>query len=303
MIADLIVRIGSALPASLKGRWNLRVMNRMLNLSGIKKRKEVLTTNLGMPGGLAVKLPTGEAPAFMFFGTPKEYVGEYHTLMLSWLLSKHCDATVDIGANWGFYTYFLANKGVSPIYWFEPNAWLNRTISDNVKHHAFKGITGSHFALSETDGELTFYINKQSDLESSIVEPGDLQNIEAVTVPSTRFASWVRQTGIGDKKIMVKVDVENAEWQFIHGSSGCADSIEFLILEILGPARQAHLVDYLIQQRKMNAYYINGNQLEFVLQDDMRYVKGEYNWLFTKHTPDALRNLLGKSIFKVISGD
>lgn len=303
MIADLIVRIGAALPASLKGRWNLRVMNRMLNLSGIKKRKEVLTTNLGMPGGLAVKLPTGEAPAFMFFGTPKEYVGEYHTLMLSWLLSKHCDATVDIGANWGFYTYFLANKGVSPIYWFEPNAWLNRTISDNVKHHAFKGITGSHFALSETDGELTFYINKQSDLESSIVEPGDLQNIEAVTVPSTRFASWVRQTGIGDKKIMVKVDVENAEWQFIHGSSGCADSIEFLILEILGPARQAHLVDYLIQQRKMNAYYINGNQLEFVLQDDMRYVKGEYNWLFTKHTPDALRSLLGKSIFKVISGD
>jgi hypothetical protein len=99
---------------------------------------------------------------------------------------------------------------------------------------------------------------------------------------------------------MVKVDVENAEWQFINGSSGCTDSIEFLILEILGPARQAYLVDHLIQQWMMNAYYINGDQLEFVLHDDMRYVKGEYNWLFTKHTPDALRKLLDNSIFKVI---
>jgi FkbM family methyltransferase len=300
IIADLFVKLGAGLPASMKGGWNLRVMNRMLNLSGIKKRKEMLTTNLGIPGDLAIQLPAGEAPASMFFGTPEEYVGEYHTLMLTWLLSRYCDATVDIGANWGFYTYFLANKGVSPIFWFEPNALLNRTIEDNVKHHAFKGITGSHFALSETNGELTFYINKQSDLESSIVEPGDLSNIEAITVPATRFDSWVRQTGLSDKKLMVKVDVENAEWQFINGSSGCTDSIEFLILEILGPARQAYLVDHLIQQWMMNAYYINGDQLEFVLHDDMRYVKGEYNWLFTKHTPDALRKLLDNSIFKVI---
>lgn len=301
MLADMIVRIGASLPAAWKGAWNLKIMNRFMNLSGIKKRKEFLATNLGISPAIRVSLPAGDAPATMFFGGPKEYLGEYYTMMLTLELSKHCDATADIGANWGFYTYFLASKGVKPIYWFEPNAALNKTIHSNVLSNGFAGIEGSDFALAAQNGQLTFYIDKHSDLESSLIEPKGRNDIEAVTVNATRFDSWVEQKGLSASKLMVKVDVENAEWEFVNGASGCVPAIQFLILEILGPARQGRIVDHIVNVWGLNAYYINGQRLEFVREDDMRYTKGEYNWLFTHESPENLKSLLATSVFEVIA--
>ncbi|MBK6390601.1 MAG: FkbM family methyltransferase [Saprospiraceae bacterium] len=121
-----------------------------------------------------------------------------------------------------------------------------------------------------------------------------------MTVESIRFEDWVFQNNI-DKKLIVKVDVENAEWQFIKGSLKVLDKIEFLVMEVLGPARQEGFINYMISDLALQSYYINENKIEHVLQEDMRYTPGEYNWLFCRYTPEALKEKLTNRLFTVIA--
>lgn len=296
-----LIKMGAKLPVGLKGGITEKVLRRLLNIYVRSGGKEsAVRGNMGINNKLNVELPVLKAPSYFLFGTPFSYKGEYHTLQLANFLNQYCAAFVDIGANWGFYSYYIAAHNQNkPIFWFEPNPALYNNITDNLARNKFTNVRGSDVGLSDTDGTLTFYLNQSSDLESSIVAPESQEGVIKQTINTTRFDSWALGNAIPGK-LLVKVDVENAEWQFIRGAEKALDKIEYLIMEVLGPARQSGFINYVIKDLGMQAYYIDENKIEHVREEDMRYTTGEYNWLFCHQTPDVLAKQLSGSIFKVI---
>jgi FkbM family methyltransferase len=295
------IKLGASLPVGLKGGVLEKVLRRVLNVYKNSKGKDAtVRSNLGLNKNLKVDLPVLQAPTFLLFGTPESYTGEFYTVQLSGLLTKHCAAFVDIGANWGFYSYYIAttNPG-KPIFWFEPNPFLHNNIRENLSNNKLQHVKGSDMALSDKNGTLTFYLNPESDLISSIVAPKNENGVIKQTVATTRFDNWASDPAV-PSKLMVKVDVENAEWEFIRGAVNAIDKIEYLVMEVLGPARQSGFINYTINDLKLQAYYINKNRIEHVKAEDMRYNEGEFNWLFCKQSPRELREKLPGSIFEVI---
>jgi hypothetical protein len=101
------------------------------------------------------------------------------------------------------------------------------------------------------------------------------------------------------KKWLVKVDIENAEPEFIKGAAKHIDRVEFLIIEFLEKARKAKLADLLTDQFGLNAFYINDFTLEYMPKEDGRYTPPEYNFLFCRQSPEALSKLLKGTNFTV----
>ena len=66
-----------------------------------------LVSNLGIADTLRVNLPI-KAQANYLFGRPQDYGGERCVLFLARHLASDCDAIADIGANWGYHTYFFS---------------------------------------------------------------------------------------------------------------------------------------------------------------------------------------------------
>jgi FkbM family methyltransferase len=263
--------------------------------------ESIAHTNLGIDNRLKIALPVLQAPPIFFFGKPRSYTGEYYTVQLVGLLSQHCSSFVDVGANWGFFSYYVSQHNPSiPVYWFEPNAVLYQSIITNTASNRLKSMHGSRQALSDTNGNLSFYVEKGSGFTSSLIKPDIGSALTEMTVESIRFEDWVLKNGI-DGKLLVKVDVENAEWQFIKGAAKTMDKIDFLVMEVLGPARQNGFINYMINDLALQSYYINENKIEHVLQEDMRYTKGEYNWVFCRLLPAELKKKLAGTLFTVIA--
>jgi FkbM family methyltransferase len=299
MILLQLIKFGAVLPVWCKRSFVEKVFIRILNIYRNRNKRDLyIYSNLGMNNRLRVKLSVHQSPAQFFFGTPDSYPGESYTLHLAEALNKYCSAFVDIGANWGYYSYYMALTYKKPIYWFEPNPVLYSNVTSNIKYNNFNNVIGSDTAISDAEGQLTFYIDQSSDLQSSLINPGSQANVKEHTVQSMRFDNWVSSGSIPDK-LLVKVDVENAEWNFINGAKDNLGKVQFLILEVLGPARQTGFINFMIRELGFHAYYINENKIEHVKEEDMRYTKGEYNWLFCKYQPLKLEEYLSGSRFTV----
>lgn len=294
-----IIKLGAMLPVGVKGAFTERIFSRMLNLyKRLKGNDRTVNSNLGINNNLKVQLPVLKVPSCFLFGDPHSYNGEYYSLQLASYLNRYCSAFVDIGANWGFYSYFIALQTKKPIYWFEPNSFLFENINTNIRKNRLEQVTGSKLALSDNNGHLTFYLDHTSDLQSTIVAPEHNHNITKEQIEATRFDHWVEKNSIPNH-LLVKVDVENAEWQFIKGAVHALDKVDYLLIEVLGPARQSGFVNYLIKEFQFHAYYINKESIEYVKEEDMRYTAGEYNWLFCRNHPSELKQKLAGSIFTV----
>lgn len=301
MILLGLIKFGAVLPVWCKHGLVEKVFRRILLIYRNRyKQDQYIYSNLGMKNRLRVKLSVHQSPAHFFFGTPDLYLGEYYTLLLADKLNERCSAFVDIGANWGYYSYYMAVKYKKPIFWFEPNPLLYSNVNSNITNNNFNNVTGSDTAISDSEGQLTFYIDQSSDLQSSLIHPGANAHVKEHTVRSMRFGDWVSSASIPDK-LLVKVDVENAEWNFINGAKHNLEKVQFLILEVLGPARQSGFINFMIRELDYHAYYINENKIEHVKEEDMRYTKGEYNWLFCKYQTSILEEYLSGSKFTVIA--
>jgi FkbM family methyltransferase len=299
-----LISWGASFPVWMKGGMMKKVFNRLLLHYRKKYPVEALIfSNFGIDNKLKIALPVLQAPSTFFFGKPTSYTGEFYTLRLAALLSQHCSTFIDVGANWGFFSYYISRHNSSlPVYWFEPNISLYENISLNAGNNKFINMHGSLQALSDTNGTMTFYIEQGAGFNSSLIKPDSGPVLTERTVETIRFEDWLQQNNIG-KNLLVKVDVENAEWHFIKGAINAMSKIEFLVIEVLGPARQSGFINYMIQELKLNAYYINENKIEQVLKEDMRYTKGEYNWLFCRYNPEILKEKLTDPLFIVLAGN
>jgi FkbM family methyltransferase len=288
-------------PPAFKTPLICRVLSRVIETTDLA-RLGTVSTNLGM-SRLRFEI-SGQAPANYFFGAPDSYAGEHGALLVASHLSQYCDAFIDIGANHGYFSFFVYGQMSQriPIHYFEPDVELFAELSANVRRLALEQVYGHCCAIGASSGQATFYTDL-SDRSSSSLTRGfaTLHRVREAQVTVCTFDEFVVEHGV--KNSCVKVDIECAEFDFLRGAVRARDAIRFLIIEVLGPAIDAGFVQQAKDQLGMHAYYINDLQLEHSPHGSFVYRPPQYNWLFCRESPDELRRVLRETRLSVVAAD
>jgi FkbM family methyltransferase len=291
-----LVQAAARLPPAYRSRLSARTSSAITRASGALP--PTLMTNLGIAAGLSIEIPTAQVHAA--FSAPDLYVGERASLELAARFCREADAFVDVGANLGFFTFHVRSKtgdGI-PIFAYEPDPLLFGLLASNVQRNGLRGVEVHQVAIGAEDGRATFYRNLTDPLSGSVTtEFQTAHDLEAVTVPMKRFSTVARELGFA--RACVKVDVEHAEDQFLDGLGTDHDRIGWLIMEVLAPAVDRQFVRRAMTRTGWRAYYINDFSLEHSVDGGFRYRESEFNWLFCRQAPAALRASLAGSRFRV----
>jgi FkbM family methyltransferase len=129
----------------------------------------------------------------------------------------HCeinpgDVVVDIGGHLGFFSYFAICKGADKVYCFEPSKDCIKAIQDNF---IFSNLILENLAVTSTTGEVIFYYNTKSSMQSSIYTP-ELSN--GIICKSTNLNDYIIKNNI-PKINYLKIDCEGSEYDIIKSLS------------------------------------------------------------------------------------
>ena len=224
--------------------------------------------------------------------------GERGAVALANELTGHASAFIDVGARLGYFTFAVAARqgARQPIHYLEPNMTLFAIIDSNVKENGLVWVTGPQVAMGERNGITKFFTDIEDSSFSSLEQAtGRCQH--RVEVEIIRFDSFTERYGIRD--VVVKVDVENAEFRFLDAG----DRITHLIIEVLKPAIEADFIIKAARRLGMEPYYISDYRLEYAPNEKFRYVAPGCNWLFTRCRPEHLSVLLQGTRFTVVDVD
>lgn len=122
---------------------------------------------------------------------------------------KPGDTVIDIGGNIGLFSYYALCKGAKQIYCFEPSPQCYNCITENLH---FNNLKVEEAAIGSKDGEITFNINPESSINSSIYSTNT--NNKTITCKSINLNSYIKNNNI--KTIdYLKIDCEGAEYEII----------------------------------------------------------------------------------------
>lgn len=290
-----ILRTGARLPPRFRSDILTRGLSALARRSGDSSDVE---TNMGIDASLKCWLPLDKGS--WIFGLPEHYIGERGALSLLAALGKQAGAILDVGAHVGYFSYYLAKHVPQsvPIYYFEPDPALFSIIEKNVRSNDLDNLIGFKEAMGARTERATFFQNL-SDTFSGSLDSGfvDAHETREIAVQVRSFDDFTRQ--IGKENLCVKVDIEGAEQQFVDGARAEWWRIADLVIEVLGPAYYGGFVKRLIDDTGMHAYHINDYVLERSVDGTCTPNPQEYNWLFTRKSPSALRDALAGSPLSV----
>lgn len=283
------------LPPKHRSRLGASLADRLVNAIGFTGPIE---TNLGISPDLRVNYPEPRHRSSVF-GTPADYLGERGALYLTQALLPHCDTFVDVGANMGYFTFFAKSQAPEkPVHFFEPNPKLFSFIQETNQRNRFKNVTGHRVAVGATSEATRFYLDTQDPGRSSLDNRiGFPDGCEAIDVAMTRFDDFA--ASLPAKRLLVKVDVENTELDFLKGAENAWDKMAYLIIEVLLPAHKQGFIRKARAASGMHAYYIKDFTLEHSPMGEFRFQPPENNWLLARENPAALRQRLRGSRFTV----
>jgi FkbM family methyltransferase len=259
-----------------------------------------LDTNLGVDRRLRLRIASSKPS--LVFGKPQLFLGERSSLDLALTLVRKSMCFLDVGAHVGLYVFYLRSRDISsrPIYFFEPDPMLFARLQENVARNGFDHVKGFQVAMAENTGKTTFFRNKTDDSSGTLVKQGWSQHVlEPIEVDRISFGDFVTRHGL--EHVCAKVDVEGAEELFLEGAKSDLDRLDYLVIEILGPAVGRGLPLRIMQEGNYQAYYINDYDLEHSPAGKYTYAAPFYNWLFCRESPAKLRKLLQRTRFRVIA--
>ncbi len=133
---------------------------------------------------------------------------EYDNPELHYLSKTDGNVFLDIGANTGYYSLTLAQRGFSKILAIEPNPVTLKRLEYNIQLNDFaKVITVVPLCIGE-GGDVPFYFD-ESNLGSASLHQIE-QGLKPFMVPSKPLVDIVKEAGI-DKIDGLKIDIEGYE--------------------------------------------------------------------------------------------
>lgn len=290
-----VVRLGARLPPRLRSQASYRFFSAVAARSA---HRPPIVTNMGIDAGYRCEVPFDSVMAAL--GKPSLYLGERGPLALAQALCGGCDAFVDVGAHLGYFGFYLRARGVrTPIHAFEPDPGLFDRLAANVAANHLPGVRLYRAALSDRAGTSTFYRNLSDASSGSLTDLfAGRHTLERIEVDTVTYAGTAASAGW--RRACIKVDVEGAEAAFLAGALPALDSIDSLIIEVLGPAIAQGFVQRLLASG-LQAYYINDYRLEHSRAGEYVYQPPQFNWLFCRHAPASLAQRLARTPFQVVS--
>jgi FkbM family methyltransferase len=290
-----LIKFAASLPAPFKTSILFRIVS---NMATYCNQATIVKSNLGINAKYRVNVSISHPIAA--FGTPKLYTQEYATLFLLKELLKHSEAFIDVGANLGYFCFYIDeyNPSNKPIHFFEPDPVLFEQLQINQQKNQ-KNFIAHKRAISNSTGAITFYRNLTDDSSGSIKNTFENKHqLEAVSIDSISFDEFA--SSITEKKLLIKVDVEGAEFEFIEGAKNKIGNIDYLVIELLQGSIDHHFPKMMIEEYQFHAYYINNFNLEYSKAGEYTYVSPYYNWLFSKYEPATLKKKLANTAFVVV---
>ena len=296
-VGGWLVAKGRRAPSFLKSKSACGVLSAMA--AARQQPQALVETNLGISAGLRVLVPAQKHE--LQFGHPDHNLAERATLRLAGELALRSGAFVDIGANEGIFTFYIACQtqgGSFPIHSFEPDRDLFERLSANVRRNHIAAVVNP-LAVSDRDGRQTFYRDASSDLSGSL---SDYFAVNHETTPTevevTTLESYLGRHGL--RETCVKVDVEGAGELVWAGARRAASRIKWLIMEILQPEVEARLPARIIAETGWSGYYIRDFELVQSREGEFEYRAPFYNWLFCPRDPASLARELAGTKFSIL---
>lgn len=147
------------------------------------------------------------------------YEKEDKNLILHYL--KDNAVFLDIGANIGHFSFFFKEKYPNlECHLFEPNPSLQKCIRETITHSKLKGVTSHEVALSDSNGEATFFIDSYNDGGHSLINnkiSEKSRSTQKLEVKTAKLDDYAKEKGI-DRIDVIKVDIQGAEVSFIKGA-------------------------------------------------------------------------------------
>ena len=256
---SLLVRWGAVAPPCVRTGYTMSFFSRLASHLVANQRH---LTNLGIHPYLRCELRLHNG--LLQFGSPKLYAGEQSSL--------------------------------------EPA--LFATTERNVVSNKLTGVFGHCVALDAVTGQSKFIADADNPLVGRLAPLLAGNSTEhrdhppnAIIVNTKTFAAFVGDHAINST--CVKVDVEGAEFRFLEGIVDAGNKIATLVFEVLGRALSDGFVKKASSVLGMHAHHIGHRTLQHSPDGNFNYVPGEYNWLFCRASPEALRRRLASTAFSV----
>ena len=136
---------------------------------------------------------------------------------------------IDCGANIGFATlYFKKLYPNATIICFEANPKAFEVLKLNVEQNSFKNVELQNKAVSNKEGQISFYIGHEETLLGSLTN--ERGGEEKITCDAVLLSSYIKQYNFID---FIKIDIEGAEWLVLEDlvNSGAINKVTQLIIE------------------------------------------------------------------------
>lgn len=157
------------------------------------------------------------------------YDGITLDLMLDLMQQIENPVVVDIGANIGNHTLAFAT-GAGQVFSFEPIPEVFAVLQDNVSRNKLDNVQCFNLALSDHDGEQTFYINTGGNLGASSFEQRELnQDAESITV-TMRVGDTLLPEYLPSRLDIIKIDVEGHEPSVLRGLTAMIKQYQPLVM-------------------------------------------------------------------------
>lgn len=146
------------------------------------------------------------------------YEKEDKDLILKYIKPK--SVFMDIGANIGHFSFYFKEKHPDlECHLFEPNPKLYQCINMSLKASKLNGVFPHQLALSNSNGEASFFIDSYNDGGHSLLIDkisAKSKDTQKVTVKTIRLDEFVNERNL-EKIDIIKVDIQGAERSFIEG--------------------------------------------------------------------------------------
>ena len=135
-------------------------------------------------------------------------------------------SAVDLGANRGVYTLWLATIGhFSKVYSFEPNPSLVGKLRKNIAINDLLNVEAHALACADKIGKMSLFLG-ENDSTSSIVQNGGGQAIEIVT---TSLDEFFLGNSSHQRPSFIKMDIEGAGVLALPGAARCISEVRPLL--------------------------------------------------------------------------
>ena len=151
--------------------------------------------------------------------------------------SKPGDTVIDIGAHLGIFSFFLARQvGINgKVYSFEPTQKTFNALTQTIKYNKLnKIIDARQVAVSDTSGELEFYIYSNSSISNgnSISSHNTVGTPRKTTVGKICLDDLMVTEKI-ERLTLIKIDAEGAELDILKGGKKLITKFHpFITLEV-----------------------------------------------------------------------